>query len=180
MESKVVEFNGETYIRNPKSRYYFKRTTRNAERRGATQLHRAVWEYYHGEIPEGYHIHHGDGNIDNNDISNLECIQAHKHLSIHAQENKKNPVYVARQAENIKKAGQAAKQWHKSDAGREWHKQHVAESIGKVWNNRQDKQCEFCGNTFKGLPWSKYCCTSCMGKASWQRRKQRASLQSDG
>ena len=85
MENKVVVFNGETYVRNPKSRYYFKHTTRNCERKNAKQLHRAVWEYYNGTIPEGYHIHHIDGNIDNNDISNLECVQAWEHLSCHAK-----------------------------------------------------------------------------------------------
>ena len=37
------------------------------------RLHRAVWEYFHGPIPKGYHIHHMDGNRANNNIENLAC-----------------------------------------------------------------------------------------------------------
>ena len=31
-------------------------------------IHRFVWIYYNGEIPDGYDIHHRDFNHDNNDI----------------------------------------------------------------------------------------------------------------
>ena len=52
MEAKIVTFNGDTYVQQP-SGYYFKYTTKNAERRHAKQLHRAVWEFYNGPIPDG-------------------------------------------------------------------------------------------------------------------------------
>lgn len=55
-------------------------------------LHRLVWEKHNGEIPEGYQIHHIDGNKLNNDISNLQLISPDKHTRLHmAGEN--NPNY---------------------------------------------------------------------------------------
>ena len=169
MEGKIVIFNGETYIRSPKSKYYFKYTTRNEERKGTRQLHRAVWEYYNGEIPPGYQVHHVDGDIDNNDISNLECLPTREHLSRHAKENGKKPEIRAKQLESIKKACEASKKWHASEEGREWHREHAAESIGKVRENRIDKQCEYCGKTFAAMPWSIYCSQSCREKARRRR-----------
>lgn len=37
-------------------------------------LHRVIWEYYKGPIPNDCIIHHIDGDFKNNDISNLECM----------------------------------------------------------------------------------------------------------
>ena len=45
--------------------------------------YRKIYEYHFGEIPNGYHIHHIDGNALNNDISNLVCISAEEHTKIH-------------------------------------------------------------------------------------------------
>ena len=47
-------------------------------------MHRYVWEFYNGEIPEGYEIHHKDLNRNNNDIENLECISVSDHRKLHA------------------------------------------------------------------------------------------------
>lgn len=46
--------------------------------------YRKIWEDYHNkEIPEGYEIHHIDGNRDNNSIENLACVSIEEHLQIH-------------------------------------------------------------------------------------------------
>lgn len=169
MDKKIVVFNGEEYIRNPKSKYYFKHTTRNSERKHARQLHRAVWEFYNGPIPDGWQVHHIDKNIDNNDISNLECLPSHDHLAMHALENNKDPEHLKKQRENMRKASAAAKLWHFSAEGLAWHKEHAAESIGKVRENRIKKQCGFCGSEFDGMPWSIYCSQSCQEKARRRR-----------
>ena len=42
--------------------------------RKGRRLHRAVWEHHNGKIPNGYHVHHKDGDRNNNDISNLELL----------------------------------------------------------------------------------------------------------
>lgn len=35
-------------------------------------LHRVVWQYYHGDIPDGCQIHHVDENPSNNNVTRCE------------------------------------------------------------------------------------------------------------
>ena len=50
--------------------------------------YRKIWEMHHNKkIPEGYEIHHIDGNKNNNDIDNLKCVSIEEHLDIHHQQN---------------------------------------------------------------------------------------------
>lgn len=164
MEQRVVEFNGDTYIRNPKSRYYFKHTTRNSERKGARQLHRAVWEFYNGPIPDGCHIHHIDGDIDNNDISNLECITAAEHLSMHGRKNYQDPEFRRKALENLDAVRGKAAEWHSSQEGIEWHRQHTAESLAKTWD-KVECTCEVCGKKYIATKRSHYCSQKCQRRA---------------
>jgi len=46
--------------------------------------HVMVWEASNGPIPEGFDIHHKDGNKLNNDLSNLECISKLDHKREHS------------------------------------------------------------------------------------------------
>lgn len=46
-------------------------------------IHRDVWQYYIGEIPTGYEIHHVDENKANNTIDNLQCLTKKQHSKIH-------------------------------------------------------------------------------------------------
>ena len=46
-------------------------------------LHRAIWELVNGKIPEGFMIHHIDGNKKNNNIENLECLSRKEHGKKH-------------------------------------------------------------------------------------------------
>lgn len=174
MCKKQFVFNGETYERGEKSRYYFKKTTRNVERKNAKQLHRAVWEYYNGKIPEGHQIHHIDGDIDNNDISNLECISRKDHLSMHAQKNKENDEYVNKNRKQLAEASKRAALWHSSGEGKKWHSEHAKNSIQKT--QRIEKKCAFCEKTMQALPWQEYCCQSCQEKA----RRRRIGLKFTG
>jgi len=48
--------------------------------------YRKIYESHYGKIPEGYHIHHVDGNPFNNDITNLQCVSPEKHGEIHKNE----------------------------------------------------------------------------------------------
>lgn len=52
--------------------------------------HRLVWEAVYGKIPDGYDIHHIDGNTYNNDIDNLECISHLDHARLTALEQANN------------------------------------------------------------------------------------------
>jgi hypothetical protein len=61
--------------------YY--RISSKKEKNHDKYLHRLIWEETNGEIPEGYIIHHIDGNPLNNDIKNLECMTHSKHTILH-------------------------------------------------------------------------------------------------
>jgi hypothetical protein len=45
--------------------------------------YRRIWEISHGNIPDGFEIHHIDGNRSNNDLSNLKLVSIEEHLEIH-------------------------------------------------------------------------------------------------
>lgn len=168
MEPKKVTFNGDVYVRNPNSRYYFKHTTRNEDRRNAKQLHKAVWEFYNGPIPDGYHIHHIDHDVDNNDISNLECIEASEHLSMHGRMNAENPDWRSRNREQLNLARKKASEWHSSDEGIKWHQEHAKESLAHAWE-KESRVCEECGKVFVGTKRSRFCSQLC-GQRSRARR----------
>jgi hypothetical protein len=52
-----------------------------------TNNYRKIWEEYNQrKIPKGYHIHHIDGNHDNNDPLNLECLSAEEHWQRHYEQ----------------------------------------------------------------------------------------------
>lgn len=55
-------------------------------------LHRLIYEDRRGKIPEGYYIHHKDGNKLNNSIVNLEALNPYEHKQRHKKKemNKKN------------------------------------------------------------------------------------------
>ena len=48
--------------------------------------YREIYRKHFGEIPEGYHVHHKDGNPLNNDPHNLELLTAEEHSRAHADD----------------------------------------------------------------------------------------------
>ena len=54
-----------------------------------TALHREVYEKYHGRIPEGYVIHHLDGNKTNNTPENLIALTKNDHTRLHQKGKRK-------------------------------------------------------------------------------------------
>lgn len=176
MEKKIVEFNGKEYERSANGRYYFEKNTKYKERTHCTQLHRAVWEYYNGEIPKGYQIHHKDGNIDNNDISNLECVSAREHLSYHSKKNWQNKEYRERMADQMRgnsERQQKCKEWHRSEEGRKWHREQAKRSILKN-KFREERICEWCGKQYTAkMGAAKYCSVQCQRKACNYRKEQK-------
>ena len=50
-------------------------------------VHRLVYEYFGTDFNKGYHIHHIDGNKQNNCIDNLECVSPSEHNRRHHKDN---------------------------------------------------------------------------------------------
>jgi len=78
-------FDNHVFTRNTRAkqrsdRLYFKRKVYVSRGKYKKEiLHRVVWSYYNGPIPDDCIIHHIDKDPANNDISNLECIKEHLH-----------------------------------------------------------------------------------------------------
>lgn len=153
-------FRGALYRIWPSDRYYSK---------GGSRLHRDAWKAAFGPIPAGCHIHHRDGNPENNLLANLECQDASEHLSNSRAKRTGNTISDAA------RAGAAA--WHGSDAGRLWHKQHAERS--KSWTKwkRESKRCPECNAEFLALVRKSgnaqiYCGSPCKVAAYRKRGKQ--------
>ena len=154
---KII-FDGYTYRRYPRSKrrsdkVYFQRIDSDGKPK---RLHIAIYEHYKGPVPEGYHIHHKDGNPLNNDISNLEAVVGSAHLSAHSvvfhQSNKEQ---VKRHLEGIRVK---ASEWHRSEEGKKWHRQnppklvyatYICEQCGSEYTAPKKRTNRFCSNKCK-------------------------------
>ena len=127
----IQEFNGERYYL---CGYYFQHKGK--------RLHRAVWEYYNGEIPEGYHVHHIDEDRGNNQIENLSLVPGVEHINHHAQSEK----WRENGRRAIVLAIEAAPEWHASEEGFEWHSRQAK----MFWNEREPhfNVCNYCGDEY--------------------------------
>ena len=68
-----------------KRKYGTGRITRKGYIRiGSDMAHRRVWRKHHGPVPRGFFIHHIDGDKQNNDITNLELVDATTHKRLHS------------------------------------------------------------------------------------------------
>jgi len=158
-----VEFNGIVFRRypesdNPADRKYY-RPSGDHIKDGIEALHREVWKEHNGDIPDGHHIHHVDGDPTNNDIGNLECVSPSEHAKRHPD------IGGIESDEHHQRMLEAAKGWHKSAEGSEWHSEHAKE----VWENAdpKTKDCEQCGDEFEYYTTARFCSNAC--KAKWRR-----------
>lgn len=158
---KYQYFDGLKFTRDEKTGYYLNSTIRK-------RLHRYVWEYYNGEIPEGYHIHHINKDKSNNDISNLQLIKGEDHVTFHGLERGETQYDAI--IENLNKnARPKANEWHGSEEGHLWHKKQYNKHL-KKWIDKRVKQiCEQCGNEFETIDNKKarFCSNKC--KSKWRR-----------
>jgi len=168
MHVETVEFNGHKYRRYPESeievnRKYFQRGG------GKGFLHRHIWEYYFGPIPENCHIHHLDNDTGNNELNNLCLISGQKHLSDHGKKTmlrkmEEDPNWLL----HLKKIRVKASEWHSSEEGIEWHKKHAVKTI----QSRPiiEIVCDNCNSTFKtqGNGRDRFCSNKC--KSAYRRK----------
>lgn len=163
MIQNVIYFNGLRFSRGTDGGYY--RNAKTGER-----LHRYVWRFYNGEIPDGYEVHHIDGDKGNNDISNLQLLEVHEHKNLHGQlltdkqrEWKRNNLAV--------NARPKASEWHRSAEGRKWHSEHAKKQMQhmKVFTNT----CIVCGKVFESKQkTSKFCSGACKSRNLRANRKE--------
>lgn len=160
MVEKYQFFNGLKFTRDEKTGYYLNSTNN-------IRMHRYVWEYYNGKIPEGYHIHHIDGQKDNNKIDNLIMIRAEEHAKLHGESLTEEEKEWRRK--NLKKnAMPKAKEWHSSEEGRKWHKEHY-QKYKQQFSNPKNYVCEQCGKTFVSTQTkTKFCSNKC--KSAYRRK----------
>lgn len=139
----IQEFNGVKFYK--KREGYYKADF--VKFKSTVYMHRYVWEFHHGEIPDGFHVHHKDGDKANNHLSNLELISSSDHSKMHSKERlEKDPTWWK---SGLEKARLAAADWHSSDAGIAFHKE-----LGKLsWVGRGSVEwnCIRCAKPFTTL-----------------------------
>ena len=165
---ETVRYGGVNWRRYPNSsrrtdREYFSRAP---DGKRECYLHRQIWVDNHGAIPDGWHIHHKDGNCQNNSLENLECLSPREHIGErHKPWGRRRDELVARLA-HIRPLTKA---WHASPEGLAKHRE-----IGALaYKNFQgmEKPCAHCGKTFitrKMGHQDIYCSNACKSAA---RRK---------
>ena len=120
---------------------------------GGGGVHRAIWSYFVGEIPNGYVIHHVDENKANNAIENLQCLTKAEHDKIHRQQ----------------KLAAREKTFICSECGREYRE--IDNGRNKICPDcrRPTKICPICGKEFRPFKRTARCCsTSCGAKLRYR------------
>jgi hypothetical protein len=134
--------------------------------KGACNLHRARWEHYRGPIPEGFDVHHKDGDGTNNKMSNLELVERGEHVRQHTLERIARGELKPPSAEALRLAAE----WHASPEGRAWHVENGKRGwVNKVWHR---VECQECGREYRS-PYpsrSKFCHLNCKMVALRRRR----------
>ena len=135
----IFEVDGIKFYRKP-SGYY----KSDYAKHGTMYMHRYVWERNYGPIPQGWHIHHRNGEKSDNRIENLEMLPCGEHVRGHLAE--REPGWWV---DGLAKARESAKQWHASDEGRKWH----SENSVRSWVGRPlaEYQCLRCKKTYEKL-----------------------------
>lgn len=168
-------FNGRRYNRYPNAerrhlRLYYIRT-------GGESLHRAVWAFHNGPIPDGMHVHHKDGDTLNNDIANLELVTPGEHLRAHGADERRRS---NQQLDHLAKIRELAKGWHSSPEGREWHSNNLrsmrARGLAGVPFSKAasiKKCCVVCGSEFETKSKaSKYCSVACERVVQYKKKAE--------
>lgn len=162
-KTKIAYFNGKRFTRDDKTGYYLGTVKENGKRQ---RLHRYIWEYYNGEIPKGYDIHHKDHNKDNNELDNLELITRSQHSKLHCQELTEEQ--KQKRKDNLeKKARPKAIEWHKSEKAKTWHKEQYKRSLGALEPRKYI--CDYCGKEYMARPGTHRFCSGACGSA-WRRK----------
>lgn len=119
--AESIRFKGVIFRRYPDAaqwaeRSYFVPGIADREK-GALRLHEEIWRDAHGDIPEGYEVHHADFDPLNNELSNLACVTIAEHKELHRERGRQR----GRERGVPDAARRAATAWHRSEAARPLH-----------------------------------------------------------
>ena len=123
-------------------------------------IHRFVWTYFNGEIPDGFDIHHRDFNHDNNDIANLELVTKDAHKKIHAavkptrRPEKKSTFTCAVCGREYEAANRGNNNYCSTKCKKSAERARVAEI----------RTCKTCGKKFATSDEAKFCSRKCIGE----------------
>lgn len=91
-ESEYAEFDGIEFYKNG---YYYLNGKHGL-------MHRYIYSYYHGEIPESYDIHHKNHIKSDNNVNNLEAKPHAEHMTEH-NKGKKHAGKAKQKIANVRK-----------------------------------------------------------------------------
>ena len=119
MEREIIIYNGIKFTRYPNAKGRSERVYFTGRFKGKkTRLHIFKYKNEVGEIPNGFVIHHKDGDSLNNAMQNLELIEKTQHIKLHMEcETRKQ-----QSRNNLEKfARPKASEWHSSEEGKKFH-----------------------------------------------------------
>jgi hypothetical protein len=118
--------------------------------------HRWVWMQHHGEIPEGYHVHHKDGDTSNNSYENLQLLQKSDHQKQHWNDPEKR----AKRRKFLDEIRTLAHEKMRTPK----IKEKTRKSMKEAWKSRPlcKINCVRCGKEVETpQKWRKFCDSSC-------------------
>lgn len=155
VDEKHQRFDGVTYTKN------------HSEHFTASQgIHRAVWQYYNGQIPDGYHIHHIDEDKNNNAVSNLQCLSKSEHQILHMETSERH---------EKRKRLFVCQRCGKEYVGYESGNNAFCSKQCRDESSLETRTCTICGQKFTARRWekTKYCSPQCASKA---RKKDKTKI----
>ena len=126
-----------------------------------------MWEFFNGPIPDGFEVHHKDGNTLNNVLDNFELVTHPEHAKRHHW-----GVWEGSKEHLAKLIPIMAKRTREIAATPEGHAR-LVEQGKKSWENKPlfKKSCETCGKEYS-TPFpsrSRYCHLNCKMRALRKR-----------
>ena len=160
IDDKHQRFNGVTYLKDRQGHF--------TAGRG---IHRTVWAYYNGEIPDGCEIHHLDGNKANNNVENFQCMTHNEHMKLHAKYRR------IPQQEKTFICQYCGKEFVAKNLGHNLYCSAKCFEKARPPRNTTTKICAWCGQPFEAPTGKKNpCCSiSCGKKLAWEKRRQTQS-----